>query len=186
MEPMGGSADDSDEHSAASRVTRAGAPRLGHRTLARDAKTSNIGPAAAGGRHEERRIAERMSQRLFGPAPAPMRIGRFTVLEEVGRGGMGVVYAAYDERLDRKVAVKVLLECADPDARRRFLQEARALARLSHPNVVTGHEVGESDGDVFLAMEFIHGQSLATWLRTRPDWPPSCPPATTYSLLRCA
>ncbi len=86
---------------------------------------------------------------------------------------MGMVYAAYDDKLDRKVAIKVLLADELPDERHRvrFLREAQALARLSHPNVVTVHEVGESEGQLFLTMEYIHGQSLARWLRTKPDWP---------------
>ncbi|MEM9458441.1 MAG: serine/threonine-protein kinase [Myxococcota bacterium] len=100
---------------------------------------------------------------------------RFTMLEPVGRGGMGTVYAAYDERLDRKVAVKVLRRDELPDERdrARFVREAQALARLSHPHVVTVHEVGEANGELFLAMEFIRGQDLGQWLRADsagPGW----------------
>lgn len=120
----------------------------------------------------EQRINARVRRRLFGAPPSPIRIGRFMVLEEIGRGGMGRVYSAYDEQLDRKVAVKVLLDDEFPGEadRLRFRREAQALARLSHPNVVTVHEVGDSDGQFFLAMEYIRGQSLSRWLRTSPSW----------------
>ncbi|MEM9460900.1 MAG: tetratricopeptide repeat protein [Myxococcota bacterium] len=129
--------------------------------------------AVAGEADTERRIEARVRKRLFTPAPAALRIGRFLMLESIGHGGMGMVYAAYDERLDRKVAVKVLLDDELPSEqdRVRFQREAQALARLSHPHVVTVHEVGESDGRLFLAMEYVHGQSLAVWLRTTPGWP---------------
>ena len=118
------------------------------------------------------RIEARVRQRLFVSQPPAPRIGRYLVLEAIGRGGMGVVYAAYDEQLDRKVAVKVLLddELSGDAERLRLNREAQALARLSHPHVVTIHEVGESDGQLFLAMEYVHGQSLAQWLESRPDW----------------
>ncbi|MCH9682158.1 MAG: tetratricopeptide repeat protein, partial [Deltaproteobacteria bacterium] len=96
----------------------------------------------------------------------------FLVLEPLGRGGMGLVYAAYDDKLDRKVAVKIVLpsEFIDQKARLRFQREAQALARLAHPNVVTVHEIGESDGEFYLAMEYIRGQSVDAWLGTAPQW----------------
>ena len=117
-------------------------------------------------------MAAMVRERLFRSVPQALRIGRFTVLEEIGSGGMGMVYAAYDEKLDRKVAVKVLRDDQgiDEDALQRFEREAQAMARLSHPNVVTVHEVGQSDGEAYLAMEFIHGQSLAAWITTKPGW----------------
>ncbi|MCA9707853.1 MAG: serine/threonine protein kinase, partial [Myxococcales bacterium] len=122
--------------------------------------------------YTQHRIGAMVLQRLFDREPPALRIGRFSVLERIGRGGMGTVYAAYDEQLDRKVAVKVLRgdERSGEVARHRLQREAQAMARLSHPNVVTVHEVGESDGDVFVAMEFIRGQSLDAWIRTEPDW----------------
>ncbi|MEM9456629.1 MAG: serine/threonine-protein kinase [Myxococcota bacterium] len=119
----------------------------------------------------QERIAARVRQRLFQRSPPAVRFGQFTVQDTIGRGGMGIVYAAYDQKLDRKVAVKVLLEeRSGPEARRRFLREAQAMARLSHPNVVTVHEVGESDGEVYVAMEFIRGQSIDAWIQTKPSW----------------
>jgi diguanylate cyclase (GGDEF)-like protein len=97
-------------------------------------------------------------------------IGRFTVLHEIASGGMGVVYAALDEQLDRKVAIKLLhaREGRDREAHGRMMREARALARLSHPNVVQVHDVGRVDGDVFVAMEYVQGLSLRKWLKAAP------------------
>jgi diguanylate cyclase (GGDEF)-like protein len=108
------------------------------------------------------------------PEPAPSgprdRIGRFTVLHEIASGGMGVVYAARDEQLDRKVAIKLLLsrETRDRETYGRMIREARAMARLSHANVVQVHEVGRVDGDVFVAMEYVEGDSLRRWLKAAP------------------
>ncbi|MEM7156824.1 MAG: tetratricopeptide repeat protein [Myxococcota bacterium] len=111
--------------------------------------------------------------RLFDRDPSLPRVGRYTVLERIGRGGMGTVYAAYDEQLDRKVALKVLHDGggSGSDGAQRLQREAQAMARLSHPNVVTVHEVGESQGVVFMAMEFIRGESLSSWMTTKPQWP---------------
>jgi eukaryotic-like serine/threonine-protein kinase len=92
-------------------------------------------------------------------------IGRYVIGDEVGRGAMGVVYAARDPELDRRIAIKVLHE-RDHDpvgARNRMLREAQAMARLSHPNVVTVHEVGTIDGRVFVAMELVRGLTLREW-----------------------
>ncbi|MCX4243565.1 serine/threonine-protein kinase [Paraliomyxa miuraensis] len=98
------------------------------------------------------------------------RIGRYCILERIGAGGMGEVYAAYDEQLDRKVAVKVLHRerGTSETAQARLHREAQALARLSHPNVVAVYEAGMHEGEVFLAMEFVRGRTLRTWLRERP------------------
>ncbi|MEM9492044.1 MAG: protein kinase, partial [Myxococcota bacterium] len=97
----------------------------------------------------------------FRAAPT---IGRFALLHQLGRGGMGEVYAAYDEELDRKVAVKLLRpEGDDPTGRARLVREARAMARLSHPHVAPIYECGVVDGSVFVAMEFIGGRTLGAW-----------------------
>ena len=134
--------------------------------------TPGVGRTDAGG-DTQQRIGDKVRARLFAPDASAHRIGRFVVLEQIGRGGMGLVYSAYDEELDRKVAIKVLLEDELPDEedQLRFQREAQALARLSHPHVVTVHEVGRSDGRFFLAMEYIRGQSMRAWLETRrsPD-----------------
>ncbi|MEM7156223.1 MAG: serine/threonine-protein kinase [Myxococcota bacterium] len=117
-------------------------------------------------------MLDRVRQRLFAPKPIATQIGRFVVLEELGHGAMGTVYAAYDERLDRKAAIKVMRseQLLAEDSRQRFIREAQALARLSHPNVVAIHEVGDHDGELFLAMEFIRGQTVGDWLKTEPAW----------------
>ncbi len=95
------------------------------------------------------------------PTPGP-RIGRFTILERIGAGAMGVVYTAYDDVLDRKIAVKVLRD-GGPAGTLRLLREAQAMARVAHPNVVTVHEVGTADEQVYVAMEFIRGVTLQVW-----------------------
>ncbi|PCC72072.1 Tetratricopeptide repeat-containing protein [Nannocystis exedens] len=102
-----------------------------------------------------------------GPEPvlAPRRLGRYVLLEELGRGGMGAVFGAYDPELDRKIAVKVLAgDGGDPTRQARLLREAQALARLAHPNVVAVHDVGLIDGQVYVAMEYVQGESLRAWL----------------------
>ena len=91
------------------------------------------------------------------------RIGRFTVLDVLGRGGMGVVVAAYDPELDRSVALKIVSASGEGDReeyRARLLREARAMAKIRHPNVIAVYEVGEHGGRVYLAMEQIEGGTL--------------------------
>ncbi len=96
-------------------------------------------------------------------------VGRYVVLHELGRGAMGVVHAAYDPRLDRRVALKLLRDRGNrPDDIGRLLREAQTLARLDHPCVVTVHDVGEYDGHLFVAMEFVDGSTLRQWQRERP------------------
>ena len=96
-------------------------------------------------------------------------IGRFVLLGRIGRGGMGVVYLAYDPQLERRVALKVLhTENAGDDAgTARLLREAQALAQLAHPNVVAVHDVGRVDDGIYIAMEYIEGAVLGTWLRAQ-------------------
>jgi serine/threonine protein kinase/Tfp pilus assembly protein PilF len=90
------------------------------------------------------------------------RLGRYEIRSKIGEGGMGEVYLAEDTRLDRKVALKILPAdlAANQDRMRRFVQEAKAAAALNHPNIATIHEIGESDGTNFIAMEFIDGVTL--------------------------
>jgi len=98
------------------------------------------------------------------------RVGRFTVLELLGKGGMGVVFSAYDDILDRRVALKLVHERrADARWQARILREAKALARLSHPNVVQIYEAGEFGQKIYLAMELIQGGTLREWLRGRAE-----------------
>ncbi len=98
------------------------------------------------------------------PHSAPTAIGRYRVLEELGRGGMGVVYQAHDPTLDRTVAIKLVRPTRSrSDASARLAREAKVLARLSHPNVVEVFEIGEHDGQLFLAMELVKGVDLRRW-----------------------
>ncbi len=101
--------------------------------------------------------------------PRGAMVGRYVVLEHIGAGGMGVVYAAYDPDLDRRVALKVLRASLDDDdqgeqARARLLREGQAMARVRHPSVIAVHDVGTHERRVFIAMEFIDGCTLTDWL----------------------
>ena len=94
-------------------------------------------------------------------------IGRYTLLENIGRGATAEVHTAYDPQLDRKIALKLL----HTGVRGSLLREAQALARLAHPNVVSVFEIGEHDGHAFVAMEFVAGETLASWMARRAPWP---------------
>ena len=94
------------------------------------------------------------------------RIGRFVVEAFLGSGGMGRVYRAYDDVLERRVALKILEKEESAEASARILQEARAAAALDHPNVVSIYEVGEAGGLPYLAMEYVSGSSLRQWIGT--------------------
>ncbi|MFO0632447.1 MAG: tetratricopeptide repeat protein [Nannocystaceae bacterium] len=98
------------------------------------------------------------------------RLGRYVVLEEIGQGGMGLVFSAYDPELNRKVALKLLRpnQSERKRARSRLLQEAQALAKLAHPNVITVYDVGTIGERVFVAMELIEGTTLKGWLAEKP------------------
>jgi tetratricopeptide (TPR) repeat protein len=104
------------------------------------------------------------------------RIGRFVLLRRLGAGGMGVVHAAYDPELDRQVALK-LLHPGEPGrreaarARRRIVREAQAMAKVVHANVVTIHDVGTHEDQVYIAMEHVDGHTLRAELERQPPWP---------------
>jgi serine/threonine protein kinase/Tfp pilus assembly protein PilF len=124
-------------------------------------------------RLESSRVEVRLTRaavkaRLFRQAPQATRIGRFVVLERVGMGGMGIVYAAYDPQLDRRVALKVMrddvVRSRRPRQQRLLLREARAMAKLSHPNVVAVYDAGTVDDQVFVAMEFVQSRTLREWM----------------------
>src|SRR5260370_15113021 len=89
-------------------------------------------------------------------------IANYRVMEKIGAGGMGTVYKAYDKKLHRVVALKVLPPefVSQQDRRRRFFQEARAASALNHPHILTVYEVGEEDGKPYIAMEYVEGQTL--------------------------
>jgi hypothetical protein len=105
------------------------------------------------------------------PARKGKQIDRYVVLDVLGAGSMGIVYAAFDPQLDRKIALKMLAGDSGDDAevaekRARMMREAQAMARLSHPNVVHVHDVGTFQDQIFVAMELIQGQSLTKWLES--------------------
>ena len=95
-------------------------------------------------------------------------VGRFSIVSEIGRGGMGRIFEAQDPNLQRRVALKVLHEHGSDTHRLRLVREAQALARLEHPNVVTVHEVGTHEGAVFIAMELVTGGTLSDWNDEHP------------------
>ena len=90
-------------------------------------------------------------------------LSHFEIVEEISRGGMGVVYRARDSRLHRDVALKVLPPelVADPARRERFIQEARAASALEHPNIAVIHAIDEAEGISFIAMELVRGEKLS-------------------------
>jgi eukaryotic-like serine/threonine-protein kinase len=101
------------------------------------------------------------------------RVGRYIILSHLGSGGMGMVYAAYDPELDRKIALKLVRPrvVGRDEARSRFVREARAMAKVAHPGVVPVHDVGAFGDSIFLAMELVDGCDAREWLdRERPTW----------------
>src|ERR1051325_10274626 len=97
-------------------------------------------------------------------------IAHYRILEPLGAGGMGAVYKAMDEKLHREVALKLLPADAvtHDERRRRFLQEARAASRLNHPHILTVYEGGEAEGQPFIAMEYIEGETLRQRINGQP------------------
>jgi len=112
--------------------------------------------------------AARTEAALFDRPVPPVTAGRFIVIEKIGAGGMGVVYRAFDPELERVVALKVLDRVLRSDAT-RIQKEARALARLNHPNVVAVYEIGRDGAETFLAMEHVQGGSLRDWCERNPE-----------------
>src|SRR5947207_3514320 len=96
-------------------------------------------------------------------------IAHYRIMEPIGAGGMGTVYKAYDKKLHRVIALKLLPQeyLSHPDRRRRFLQEARAASALNHPHILTVYEVGEDDGKPYIAMEYVEGETLRQKIRAR-------------------
>ena len=101
---------------------------------------------------------------------APFKIGKYDVVDVIGRGGMGVVYRAKDQQLGRLVAIKMMTASIgeDPELVQRFFREARSTASLQHPNIVTVYELGDYSGNPYLAMEYLEGCSLDAILTARP------------------
>src|SRR5437667_8662784 len=102
--------------------------------------------------------------------PIGTKLGRYEIRSKIGEGGMGEVYLAQDTKLDRKVALKILpADVADnKDRMRRFVQEAKAASALNHPNIITIHEIDETDSGHFIATEFIDGETLRKRMRSGP------------------
>ncbi|MHB1144837.1 MAG: serine/threonine-protein kinase [Thiobacillus sp.] len=103
---------------------------------------------------------------------APIKIGRYEILSEIGQGAMGTVYRARDPLIERTVAIKTVsiaqLQQEGADAESRFLREAQSAGRLSHPNIVTIYDVGEADGLAYIAMEYLSGATLRDLMSRRP------------------
>ena len=143
---------------------------------ATDTTATVAGAGPASGDHEqsyragdpvEQAALQRVMAQLIGRDYKPVRLGRFVLLEELGKGAMGVVHAGYDDTLDRRVALKLIgpARAASEPARRRLFREAQAMAKLSHANVVQVFEAGDQDGHLFIAMELVEGRTLHEWSR---------------------
>src|SRR6266700_2046559 len=96
-------------------------------------------------------------------------VAHYRIIEPIGAGGMGAVYKAYDKKLQRVVALKLLPPeyVSQPDRRRRFFQEARAASALNHPHILTVYEVGEDEGKPYIAMEYVEGETLRQKIKAR-------------------
>ena len=97
-------------------------------------------------------------------------ISHYNILEKLGEGGMGVVYKSEDTKLQRTVAIKVLKPEAigDPEAKERFIREARAASALNHPNITTIHEIDEWHGQDFICMEYVEGETIKKKIQSGP------------------
>jgi len=156
--------DDGATAPAAARLDRRNVAAVEEDSVTR-ARPPAFDPVRDGGVHA------RVEARLFGELPAAPQVGRFVVLHKIGSGGLGIVYAAYDPKLDRRVAIKLVHRRDEHDLdTQRVLREAQALARLSHPHVVTVHEVGEHGDRLFIAMELVDGVTLSQWMRVPRRW----------------
>jgi len=114
-----------------------------------------------------RQVASAPESTVVSPPPDPEEISHFRILGRVGAGGMGVVFRAFDEKLAREVALKLLPAsvAGEPERRRRLLREARLAALVTHANIATVYEIGEDDGRIFVAMELLEGETLRSRLK---------------------
>ncbi len=105
---------------------------------------------------------------MGSPLSAGTNLGRYEIHSQLGAGGMGEVYLAHDTQLDRTDALKILPEnvAADRTRLQRFVQEAKSVSTLNHPNIVTVHEIGQADSTHFIATEFVDGETLRHHLNT--------------------
>ena len=144
---------------AKSKLTWRGAPRA-----------MDLTTWAAADLFDRRRETGEQRRPLLGELAIGSQVGRYRILGLIGRGGMGEVYAAYHPDLERRIALKIVDESGPDSAERRtrLLREARAIARLSHPNVVTVYDAGTLGDRVYIAMELVEGETVAAWLRAVP------------------
>ncbi len=127
-------------------------------------ESGGLGPASI----DRRMVFAAVAQQLLGDGAPPVTIGRFVLIERIGSGSFGTVYAAFDPRLQRRIALKLIdRPLADPAAVARVEHEAQAAAALAHPNVVAVHDVGDVNGRLYIAMEFVEGTTLTSWMRRR-------------------
>ena len=125
---------------------------------------------------EARRARAAIESRLFSGPTKRVKVGRYRVEGKIGAGGMGVVYRAHDPELARDVALKLMNTASVSDeeagrARGRLVREARAMAKLAHPNVIHVYDVGAVEDGVFIAMELVDGDPLSRWVeREQPSW----------------
>ena len=164
--------------------------RILHAALTRDAheRAAFLADACAGDDELRRQVESRLAGEDAAPnilevtapeiaAPtftstptlpfASGQLAHYRIIEKIGAGGMGEVYRARDEQLDRDVAIKVLPAASfeDPTARARLVREAKAAAALNHPHICTVYEVGEANGQTYIAMELVEGQPLSARLK---------------------
>lgn len=124
---------------------------------------------AGPGRDTFREVGNQVMQRLFGKSAEEVRrFGRYEVVRRLGAGAMGTVYLARDPDLRREVAIKVLHGSLADQQRTILVVEARAMAQVNHPNLVAVYDVGEHEGDIFIAMERVEGVTLRQWAEARP------------------
>src|SRR6185503_14931132 len=135
-----------------------------------------MGPVVTGDRDSDEAVhasAGAHAQPSDDPIAQGTQIGQYEIIRELGRGGMGAVYAARDTKLGRKVAIKLLNSNNQPELTARFILEAKATARCSHENIIVIHEVGEHDGNPFMVLEYLQGGPLTQLLRDGRRFPPA-------------
>lgn len=116
-------------------------------------------------------VGRRALAAVMGTQPEPLEVGRFILDEPLASGGMGTVWRARDPELDRPLAIKFMREAGGELGERRMLEEAQALAKVSHPNVVPIFDVGRHEGRVWVAMEFVPGRTLRAWVEDEAPGP---------------
>src|SRR5262249_14654885 len=161
-------------------VYRSARRDIGQRPRA-DCHDPTVAVARRTGEHDRRELREPTGPRPVSPRPHLRelhpamieKIGRYRILERIGRGGMGIVYKAHDPILDRLGALKVISSEAEvtDELKTRFYREAQACARLNHQNIVVVHDLGEDQGRLFIAMEFLDGEELKLLISQRRQVP---------------